>query len=111
MDELFQKNIVKNECVELHCVKEHKRVLELRQVVQTQTKLPSLVPGLKLKLFTEIDETDVKQVREDKAIIIREMLRNEYEIIKCQQMGKQYGEIVVKQECNQIKLKSLLANC
>lgn len=91
MDELFQKNIVKN--VELHCVKEHKRVLELRQVVQTQTKLPSLVPGLKQKVFTEIDETDVKQVREDKAI--REMLHNEYEIIKCQQMGKQYGEIVV----------------
>ena len=160
----------------------HKRVLELRQVVPTETRRPSLLDELKQTLATEIDETDVlaKQVKslraelnytdiqhwglqihikqleesgedpilttklrtysdllnalvtkggdivnmqedvdwaeivhEDKTIkrLIRTILRNEYEIDKCQQLGKQYEQIVVKQERNQNKLAVLLANC
>ena len=34
--------------------------------------------------------------------------RNNYEIEKCQQLGKQYDEILVKQERNQNKLVQLL---
>ena len=50
-------------------------------------------------------------VQEDNAIkrIIRTLLRNNYEIEKCQQLGKQYDEILVKQERNQNKLDDLLA--
>ena len=52
-------------------------------------------------------------VQEDKAIkrIIRTILRNQYEIDKLKQLGKQYDKIVVKQERNQIKLEGLLTSC
>jgi len=160
----------------------HKRVLELRQVVQTETKRPSLLEDLRQTLATEIRATDVlakqveslraelnytdvkhwglqihieqlersgenpllaaklrrysdllfalvtkggdvvnmqedvdwaETVQEDKAIkrIIRTILRNQYEIDKLKQLGKQYDKIVVKQERNQIKLEGLLASC
>ena len=160
----------------------HKRVLELRQVVQTETKRPSLLEDLRQTLATEIHATDVlakqveslraelnytdvkhwglqihieqleqsgenplllvklrrysdllfalvtkggdvvdmhedvdwaETVQEDKAIkrIIRTILRNQYEIDKLKQLGKQYDKIVVKQERNQIKLEGLLTSC
>jgi len=160
----------------------HKRVLELRQVVQTETKRPSLLKNLKQTLATEIHATDVlakqveslraelnytdvkhwglqihieklersgenpllaaklrrysdllfelvtkggdvvdiqedvdwaETVQEDKTIkrIIRTILRNQCEIDKLKQLGKQYDKIVVKQERNQIKLEGLLASC
>tara|TARA_B110001452_G_scaffold264383_1_gene267305 strand:- start:3932 stop:4687 length:756 start_codon:yes stop_codon:yes gene_type:complete len=60
------------------------------------------------------DDVDwAEYVQKDKAIkrIIRTILRNEFEIDKCQQLGKQYDEIVVKQERNQLKLDGLLASC
>lgn len=157
----------------------HKRVLELRQVVPTETKRPSLLQKLKQTLATEINETDIlakqvkslreqlnytdeqhwdlqshitqlenedptrapklrmysdllfalatkggdmvtmqedvdwaESVQQNKAIkrIIRTILRNEYEIDKCQQLGKQYDQIKLKQERNQIKLNGLLAD-
>lgn len=169
---VLEKNLKK-----AHYNQLHKRVLELRQVVPTEIKRPSLLQKLKQTLATEINEADIlaKQVKslreqlnytdeqhwglqfhitqlehkdpvradklrrysdllfalvtkggdivtiqedvdwaetvqENKAIkrIIRTILRNEYEIEKCQQLGKQYDEIVVKQERNQIKLNGLL---
>ena len=175
----IQRGLEKN-LKKAHYNQLHKRVLELRQLVPTETKRPSLLQKLKQTLATEIHETDVlaKQVKslreelnytdeqhwglqfhikqlehkdparaaklrtyydllfalvtkggdvvtmqedvdwaetvqENKAIkrILRTILRNEYEIDKCQQLGKQYDEIVVKQERNQIKLDGLLASC
>lgn len=85
-------------------------------------------PGLKDKLRTYADllnqqiqageniitmQEDIgwaHAVQEDNAIkrVIRIILRNNYEIEKCQQLGKQYDEILVKQERNQNKLVQLL---
>tara|TARA_B110000285_G_scaffold172771_1_gene193525 strand:+ start:3054 stop:3821 length:768 start_codon:yes stop_codon:yes gene_type:complete len=85
-------------------------------------------PGLKYKLRTYADllnqqiqageniitmQEDIgwaHAVQEDNAIkrVIGIILRNNYEIEKCQQLGKQYDEILVKQERNQNKLVQLL---
>jgi len=176
------QNGMEQELKQAHYNQLHKRVLELRQVVRTETKRPSLLEDLKQTLATEIHATDVlakqvesiraelnytdvkhwglqfhieqlersgedpvlaaklrrysdllfalvtkggdvvdmqedvdwaESVQEDRAIkrIIRTILRNEYEIDKFKQLGKQYDEIVVKQESNQIKLNGLLASC